>query len=94
MLELILSITYPLRKKKKNTTKQQKAQQLEDAVTLLEMDDGYDNDTTNKLMDTVNTLKDTIQAQNDYEEQESARKYMANRKFEAETHKKKLLQQN
>ena len=65
------------RKRNDSKTKQEKAQQLEDAVTLLELDNGPDPDTTNRLMDDVNTLRDTIQAQNDYEEQEAARKYMA-----------------
>ena len=63
------------RKKEDNKTKQEKAQQLEDAVAILEMDDGHDIDTTNRLMDTVNTLRNTIQAQNDYDKQETARRY-------------------
>ena len=57
------------------------------------MDDGHDIDTTNRLIDTVNTLRDTIQAQNDYEEQEAARKYMAKRNLEAETPTKSFCSQ-
>ena len=81
------------RKRNNNRTKQEKAQQLEDAVTLLELDNGQDSDTTNRLMDDVNTLRDTIQAQNDYEEQEAARKYMAKRNLEAETPTKNFCNQ-
>ena len=66
-------------------TKQHENKQLEDAVTLLEMDDGHDKEATDKLIDRVNTLKDTIQAQQDYEEQEAARQYMAERNLQAET---------
>ena len=73
--------------------KQQKNHQLEDAVTLLEMDDGHDKETTDKLTDRVNTLKDTIQAQQDYEEQEAARQYMAKRNLEAETPTKNVCNQ-
>ena len=73
------------RKKFDNTSKLEKDLELEDAVRLLELDTGQDQKTTNKLMVRVNTLKDTIQAPNDYDEQEAARKYMAKRNLEAET---------
>ena len=43
--------------------------------TLLELDDGTNKDVTDSLTDRVNTLKDTIQAQQDFEDQEAARKY-------------------
>ena len=33
-----------------------------------------DETTTNELLDKINTLEDTIQARNDYEEQEKAKK--------------------
>ena len=56
----------------------ERGQRLADAVTLLEQDDGTDKNTTDTLTDNVNTLKTTIQAQQDYEDQEAARKYMTN----------------
>ena len=74
-------------------TKQQKNQELEDAVNLLELDNGQDQQTTNDLMDRVNTLRQTIQEQNDYEEQEVAKRYMANRNLEAETPTKNFCNQ-
>ncbi len=62
--------------------KKEKQNRLEDAVRLLELDKGQDTDHTNELMDNINTLKDTIPARNDYEEEEKARKYMAQRNLE------------
>ena len=62
------------RKKVENEEKQEIQHRLEDAVRLLELDKGQDINHTNELMDNINTLKDTIQARNDYEEEEKARK--------------------
>ena len=44
-------------------------------------------------MDNINTLKNTIQARNDYEEEEKARKYMAQKNLEAETPTKAFCNQ-
>ena len=66
---------------------------LDDAIVLLELDDLQDNDHTNELFDNINTLKNTIQARNDYEEEEKARKYMAKRNLEAETPTKNFCNQ-
>ena len=59
-----------------NEEKQEIQNGLEDAVILLELDNGQDINHTNELMDNINTLKDTIQARNDYEEKEKARKFL------------------
>ena len=66
---------------------------LDDTVGLLELDTGQNQTTTYELLDKINTLKDTIQARNDYEEEEKARKYMAQRNLEAETPNKNFCNQ-
>ena len=63
---------------------------LDDAIRLLELDDGHNDDHTNELFDNVNTLKNIIQARNDYEEEEKDRKYMAKLNLEAETPTKNI----
>ena len=45
------------------------------------------------LVDKINTLKHIIQARNDYEEEEKARKYMAQRNLEAKTPTKTFCNQ-
>ena len=67
------------RKKEDNMTKHRKNLELEDAITLLELDNGQDKQTTNELIDKVNTLRQTIQAQADFEEKEAAKRFMANK---------------
>ena len=62
------------RKNQDNMTKQKKKLKLEDAITLLELDNGQDNQTTNDLIDKVNPLRQTIQAPTDFEEQEAAKR--------------------
>ena len=81
------------RKKVENEEKLEIQNRLEDAVRLLELDKGQDTDHTNELMDNINTLKNTIQARNDYEEEEKARKYMAQKNLEAETPTKAFCNQ-
>ena len=81
------------RKKNEQAEKQEIQNRLDDAIRLLELDDGQDNDHTNELFDKVNTLKHTIQAKNDHEEEEKARKYVAKSNLEAETPSKNLCNQ-
>ena len=81
------------RQKVENEQKQELNNRLEDAVRLLELDKGQNKDHTNELMDNVNTLKNTIQARNEFEEEEKARKYMAQKNLEAETPTKALCNQ-
>ncbi len=81
------------RKKVENEEKQEIQHRLEDAVKLLELNKGQDIDHKNELMDNINTLKDTIQARNDYEEEEKAEKYMAQKNLEAETPTKAFCNQ-
>ena len=73
--------------------KQEIQQRLEDAARLLELDTGQDPTYTNKLFDKINTLQHTIQERNDYEEEDKARKYMAQRNLEAETPTKNFCNQ-
>ena len=73
------------RKKEDNMKKQKKNLELKDAITLLELDNGHDKQTTNELIDKVNTLRQTIQAQADFEEQEAAKRFMANNNLQAKT---------
>ena len=65
------------RKKNKLAEKEDKQNKLDDAIRLLELDTGQDKNHTNELFYNKNTLKHTIQAKNEYEEEEKARKYMA-----------------
>ena len=81
------------RKKFENADKLERQQELDDAVRLLELDTGQDTKTTHELLDRVNTLRDTIQACNDYEDQEAARRYMARRNLEAESPTKNFCSQ-
>ncbi len=78
------------RKKVENEEKLEIQNRLEDAVRLLDLDRGQDKNYTNELKNNINTLKDTIQARNDYEEEENARKYIAEKNLEAETPTKAL----
>ena len=71
-----------------NEDKVERQQQLDDAVRLLELDTGHDEATTQELMDNINTLK-----QIHYEDQETARRYLANRNLEAETPTKNFCNQ-
>ena len=73
------------RKKFVNADKLERQQELDNAARLLELDTGQDTKTTHELLDRVNILRDTIQARNDYEDQEAARRYMARKILEAET---------
>ena len=81
------------RKKQDNAEKVKQQLELDDAVAILEADDGQDLDHTNALMDKVKTLSDAIQAQMDHDEQEAARRFLAKRKLEAETPTKNLCNQ-
>ena len=65
-------------------------QTLDDTVRLLELDTGHYETTTQELTDNVNTLEQKIRAQIDYEDQETARPYLANRNLEAESPTKKI----
>ena len=62
------------RKRNDYAEKKETQQQLDNTVRLLELGTGQDPTTTHELLVKINTLKDTIQAMNDYEEQEKARK--------------------
>merc|ERR1712239_63499 len=81
------------RKKIENEQKQEMKDRLEEAARILEEDDGNNQEYTNELLDNVNTLKHTIQAKNEFEEEEKARKYMAQRNLEAETPTKAFCNQ-
>merc|ERR1712239_65445 len=81
------------RKKVENEEKQELNNRLEDAVRLLELDKGESQQLTDELMDNVNTLKNTIHARNEYDEEERARKYMAQKNLEAETPTKAFCRQ-
>ena len=58
-----------------NEQKQELNNRLEDAVRILEEDNGQNQEYMNELLDNVNTLKNTIQARNVFEEEEKVRKY-------------------
>merc|ERR1712082_184292 len=81
------------RKKVENEQKQELNNRLEEAVRILEEDDGQNKEYTNKLLNNVNTLKNTIRARNEFEEEEKARKYMAQKNLEAESPTKAFCNQ-
>ena len=81
------------RKRNERAEKQEIQDWLDDAIRVLELDNGQDIEHTNKLFYKVNTLKHTTQARNDYEEEEKARKFMAKRNLEAETPTKNFFNQ-
>ena len=81
------------RKRHDNAEKLKQQLELDDAVALLEADDGQDLDHTNELMDRVKSLSDKIQAQIDHDEQEAARRFMAKHNLEAETPTKNFCNQ-
>ncbi len=81
------------RKKVEKEERQELNNRLEDAVRLLELDKGEFQQYTDELLDNVNTLKNTIHARNEYEEEEKARKYMAQKNLEAETPTKAFCNQ-
>merc|ERR1712059_42314 len=73
-----------------NTLQQERKNDL---TQKQEIQDGQDQNYTNELFDKINTLKNTIQARNEYDEEEKARKYMAQRNLEAETPTKNFCNQ-
>merc|ERR1712059_151879 len=82
-----------IRKIYDNAEKRKKQEELDDAVRLLEADDGADPQHSNKLIENMKTLSDEIQEQIDIDEQEAAKKFLAKRNLEAETPTKNFCNQ-